>query len=181
MQTPTSLTPTLACLRTFQGIPGPEIHALVSAGRVVNIARGERLAQAGDPAGTGWLVVQGRMRLEAGTPRQSLGDVWPGELVGEHGLFGPAQTHVTDIVAASDTILLALDRGTCHATGLRNNRAMAALQRHTLMVTARRLHTLDTSRARLAAPTPQKPDVAPAEPDGQTLMGWLRGLFGGEE
>ena len=104
-------------------------------------------------------------------------------MVGEHGLFGPAQTHVTDVIAASDSVLVALDRGTCHATGLRSNRAMAALQRHMLMVTARRLHTLDGSRARLAAasrtnPTPDEPTTVPDKP---TLIDWLRGLFGGDQ
>ena len=68
MHTSASLTPTLAALRTFQGVPGPEIHALIQAGRIVEIQAGEALARTGDPAGTGWLVARGRIRLETGQP-----------------------------------------------------------------------------------------------------------------
>jgi CRP-like cAMP-binding protein len=157
---------------------------MVSAGTVVQLKAGETLVHAGSPAGTGWLVATGRMRLEAGTPSRSIGDVWPGEMVGEHGLFGPAAEHVCHVVAGMDSVVIALDRTTIQAPELRSNRAMAALQQHMLLVTARRLHTLDSSRARLQASQARtqhaKPEQAADRPDEKTLMGWLRGLFGGE-
>ena len=179
MQTPDTITPLLTALRTFQGVPAHDVHALVAAGTVVELASGETLVEAGAPSGTGWLLAKGRLRLEVATPARALGDVWPGELVGAHGLFGPSKEHVVTIIASHDSILVAMDRASCQTARLRVNRAMAALQRHMLIVTARRLSSIDSSRsqAQVGNHHPQPTHLLP--PDRTTLLGWLRSIFGG--
>ena len=180
MHSTDSITTILTALRTFQGVPAHEIHALVTAGTVVELKSGQTLVEAGQPAGSGWLLAKGRLRLEVGTPAQDIGDVWPGEIVGAHGLFGPSEIHVTTIIATQDAILVELDRANCQTPRLRVNHAMAALQRHMLLVTARRLGSLDSSRTRALASPPQPQPIQSLPPTKTTLLGWLRSIFGGE-
>ena len=174
-----SLTPVLAALKTFHGVPEAAIRDLVDAARVVELEPGQTLVEAGEPAGTGWFVARGRLRLEVGTPSRSINDVWPGEMVGEHGLFGSATTHVTKVTANTHCVLIALERSVCQSPSLRTNKAMAALQRHMLLVSARRLSAMDGNRSRVQAdPNPQSATHS-APPPAPTLFGRLRSIFGG--
>ena len=174
-----SLTPVLAALKTFHGVPEAAIRDLVAAARVVELEPGQTLVEAGEPAGTGWFVARGRLRLEVGTPSRTVNDVWPGEMVGEHGLFGSATTHVTSVTANTHCVLIELDRTTCQSPTLRINMAMAALQRHMLLVTARRLSAMDGNRSRVHADPSPTGTARSSPPAAQTLFGRLRSIFGG--
>ena len=179
---PISLIPQLLKLRTFMGASESDLRSLLDATNHRTLQRGELLAEVGEPADSAWLVVRGRLHIEVGPDSQHIGEIWPGEMVGEEGVFGVAATRVTSFRAAQDSLVLVLDRKTLDDSALASNPAMGALQRHMLRVCTRRLNALDTTRYRtdIAPHLPDQPaeDTQPAIPDSPRA--WLRALFGGD-
>jgi len=177
------LIPELLKLRPFAGVPGPALHNLLEATTSRTLTRGEVLAEAGTKADHAWLVVRGRLGLEAGSSAHSIGEVWPGEMVGEESVWGTATTRVSTIRATQDTLVLQIDRGTVGDASLAANPAMGALQRHMMRISTRRLHALDNARHRALVAshtfTEPPPDLDEAS-EPSTPLTWLRALFGGD-
>lgn len=185
MSEPMSLIPELMRLRTFAGASEADLRSLLDATTHRTVERGELLAQAGDPAKHAWLVVRGRLHIEAGAEALQVGEVWPGEMIGEEGVFGLAQTRVTSLRAVQNSLVLELDRTRIDASDLSSNPAMGALQRHMLHVCTRRLNALDLARYRATI----APDITKKSEEsyGSVLAdrpssprAWLQALFGGD-
>lgn len=135
----TSAAQALARLYLFQGVPRDELAAFVAALPEVVVARGQALCRQGEPAAQAWLVVEGCLvaRLEAGGGELVLGDVREGEVAGEAALFLPGGRHAATVLATETARCLLLDPAALD--GLRDNRALLALERHLLGCLARRV------------------------------------------
>lgn len=102
----------------------PEAWAeLLRAGHPMRFARGARLMSQGDPADHVQLLIDGRVKVWRDEPEGKkivLAVRWPGELLGERGLFG--DTRRTASVAAIDpcrTVRIRADRFDRLVRGLR--------------------------------------------------------------
>lgn len=99
------ITPdTLASLEPFAGVPAAVLEALARRARQARFAAGEVLFAAGDPP-RGWFVVlEGRVRVMAGSDdrRHVVHTEGPGGTLGEVPLFGDT-THPATGIAAEPT------------------------------------------------------------------------------
>ena len=173
------LGPALARLRGLQGVDGAALAELAAAGEPRRMEGGEALLAHGDVADRAWLLVEGRLLLRWGSDGRALGDLWPGEVVGEGALFGVPRPRTGDLVCAGPALLLGFSADALRALGPRP--AVAALQRRVLASTARRLQGVDLERRR--AGTPPSPAAPPAEPRAAepSLLQRLMGLLGVRE
>lgn len=89
---------------------------------------GDLVCRAGEPADEAWLVVRGRLRAVRGTGATAtiLGDVGPGEIVGEAALLDSGVRQAT-LIAARDTDVAVLDRAWLAAAVARSPAVLGAL------------------------------------------------------
>lgn len=133
--------PAIARLPLFSGVPAAALEQLWSQGAAVQIPRGTEAFRQGAPADHCLLVVSGRLKAwaEQGGREQPVSDVFPGELVGEAALFDPSASRTATLRAWEDSLCLRLTPA--DLARLSGSPALAALQRHMLHTTARRLRT----------------------------------------
>ncbi|MFP4147959.1 MAG: cyclic nucleotide-binding domain-containing protein [Nitriliruptoraceae bacterium] len=118
--------------------PDPEtadLGSVVADAEVVDLEPGEVLFSQGDPADAAYLVVSGRVRVlqrdRDGEITQPVGEVGPGELIGERALLADAPRNAT-IVAARRTHLARMPRAGFERLMLAEPRAMLAVTRRLL-------------------------------------------------
>jgi CRP-like cAMP-binding protein len=174
----------LARLKPFRGVDPAHVQALESAGRWQQLEAGQVVAEQGDAADSAMLLVEGRMRVRVAESERDLGDLWPGSVVGENALFGVNSTRSYSVRTVLPSRILHLRREELRQ--LAGSPAVAALQRHVIAVTARRLQTADLDmrkvwrdedQARFAASRPAEPPSAPAASTG-SLFDRLKALIG---
>jgi CRP-like cAMP-binding protein len=131
----------LSRLPLFGGVPPNSLDQLWRQGVAVQVPRGTEAFRQGAPADHCLLVVSGRLKAwaEQGDREQPVSDVFPGELVGEAALFDPSATRTATLRAWEDSLCLRLTPA--DLAQLSGSPALAALQRHMLHTTARRLRT----------------------------------------
>lgn len=131
----------LAALPLFRDVPRSELAMLLRVGQWVQIPRGGELCRQGEIADHAMFIVTGRLKawVREGTRERPVSDVWPGELVGEAGLYAAASHRTASLRAFDDSTSLRLTRAGLEAMG--GTHALAALQEHMLESMARRLRT----------------------------------------
>ena len=170
-------------LQPLRGIPDSALAALLPLGRQVEFAPGEVLIAPDQVVARALLLVRGRLAVtvEEGGQSRPVGEVWPGEIVGESALFehpGRSQVKVTAMApsAALEVTpeLLQAARGTA---------ALVALQVHLVHALSRRIRATNHGirRAWQERRAEQARKTAPVAPDPSP--GFFERLFraiGGE-
>ena len=160
----------LSALALFDEVPIPDLVHLINTCPLVEFTRGETILSEGEPADRALLVVEGSMRVFAGTSggRTMLNTVTAGSLVGEGGLMVQASKRSATLVA--DSYVRALEIRRKHFVALEGTEVLAAIQMSMLESTAWRLRRTQDQMATILqkrrpprrAATPKKKAPAPA-------------------
>lgn len=167
----------LSQLYLFRGVDRSALHELVILAPPVRFQRGVEVFAQGAPADVALLLFQGRLLASVCSAEgdTQVGDIRPGEVVGEQGLFVPGGQRSARVVAAEPSIALVLSPELMdHAA---RNPAIVALENHLLGTLARRIRR--TNQAIQQAWKAQPLESADAAPRKRTLRDRLVALFGG--
>lgn len=158
------LTPSrLQRLRVFRDVPLADLAEVCRHVKGARFDSNQVVFEEGAPADHALMVLAGRLGVSVGAARgeeRSVGDVWPGEVVGEAALFDTGGLRSATVRAY----------GTCECAVLsprlfvvaRENRAVIALERHLLQSLARRIRATNNGLERLM----QEEAVPPRGPAG---------------
>ncbi len=170
-------------LRPFRIIPAAELAELERLGHKLHFGGGQHVFREGEPADHALLLLDGRLSVAVRTaagPR-SVGDVWPGEVVGETALFNPRSTRNATVTAVVASTCLVVDEPLLGAA--RGSRALAAAQNHLLSTMAKRIRSTNLSIRRAwqeerAAKAARDRSPEPEQPH-PSLLQRLVSIFGG--
>lgn len=178
----------LSQLYLFRGVQPRALAELCALAPPVRYAAGEQVFRQRDPADVALLLVDGRLvvSVRVGEVVRQVGDVKPGEIVGEAALFSPNGHRSATVVASAPSTALKLSWYMLERAPL--NPAVIALEQHLLGALSRRIRKTNQAiqaewRHLAATPPPPPPDAQAAPlaadpPTRQTLLGRLLGLFG---
>jgi len=126
-------------LRPFRALPPRELAELERMASRVHFDLGQPVFTQGDTADYALLLLDGRLSVRVETDRgpRSVGDVWPGEVVGESGLFLPGSVRNASVLAEVASVALLIDEDFLSKT--RGTRALCVAQQHLMTTTARRI------------------------------------------
>lgn len=128
----------------FKGVPPADVNLLVSLASAQRHARGATLFREGDAADAAFLVVSGRVGvyLADGPAEQLIGEVRPGELMGEAGLLAEGSRRSATARALTDVEGLVLTADIVRALG--PSRAVVAVEMYLLQALGRRMRAANT-------------------------------------
>lgn len=131
-------------LPPLRGFPAEDLAELVSLGRELTMRSGAVVMEPGTIADHALLLVSGRLSVSVegdGGRERSVGDVWPGEIVGESAFFpGPPRRMARVRVVQGGTALALPSTFMEDASG---SRALLVLQGHLISTLARRIRSTD--------------------------------------
>jgi CRP-like cAMP-binding protein len=164
-------------LYIFKGVPRRSLQELLILAPPVTFPRDSFVFRQGQATDVALLLISGRLaaQVEAGGEIQQVGDIRPGEIVGEQGLFIPGGKRSANVVAleASSALLLTPEVMDHAAT----NPAIVKLEQQLLGTIARRIRKTNTA-IQQAWKADQESAHEPAE-SGPTMRSRLASLFGG--
>lgn len=133
------LTALLDGLPGFRGLPQGALAELALLGEPRRLRPGELLFREGDPADRALLLLSGKLAASVGqgAAARALGEVHPGELVGELALLGRGQRRSADVTAVVGGVGLLVGPDTLRRGA--SSPAVAALERQLLGTLTRRI------------------------------------------
>ncbi len=126
-------------LRPFQVLNPREVTELERLAARVHFDLGQPVFAQGDTADYALLLLDGRLSVQVETDKgpRSVGDVWPGEVVGESGLFLPGSVRNASVLAEVPSVALLIDQDFLEKA--RGTRPLCVAQQHLMATTARRI------------------------------------------
>jgi CRP-like cAMP-binding protein len=159
--------------RELLGVEAPPeaIEALCAQAPPVAFTAGDVVFRQNDPGDRALFVVEGRLRatLRSEGAERALGDVTPGDVVGETAIFVRAGHRTATVSAVEPTTCLELTRELFQRAAL--NPALVALEVHLADLLARRIAGTDALLVKAWREAGGKPDVRDR----------LLGLLGGRQ
>lgn len=176
MVDPSDPKPLLRRIPAFADLADPVLDALIAALQPRAAPTGTVVCRQGDPGDTLYLVLHGMLRVEFAEPGGEtavLGNIRPGEFLGEMALLDKSPRSAT-VTAASDCQLLVLDAAGLTALETRSPAASVALLYAITATVTRRIRQVQAHLDELAARGDDL-DAAPsaAMEGGDTVFGWL--------
>ena len=167
----------LSHLYLFRTVPPRALRELLVLAPPTRIPPGGEVFAEGAAADVALLLLSGRLVASVGHGPQSreVGDIKPGEIVGEQGLFVPGGQRSARVVAAEPSIaLLVTPELMDHAA---SNPAIVAIEQHLLGTLARRIRRTNQAiqGAWKSVPLPDQKGT----PRKKSLRDRLSALFGG--
>jgi CRP/FNR family transcriptional regulator, cyclic AMP receptor protein len=177
--TPTDIS-TLSKLYMFKSVPPASLAELCALAPPVHFLMGQAVFLQGANADVALLLIEGRLiaTVTALADDKEVGQIRPGEIVGEQGLFVEGGSRSASVIAAEPSTCLMLTPDVMdHAF---HNPAIVALEQHMLGTLARRIRGTNQAIQKVwkDVPDPNQPK-APAQAAKPTLRDRLAGLFGG--
>jgi CRP-like cAMP-binding protein len=173
-----NLSPTrLAAVPSLKRVPADDLATFANAVYGRTLARGEVLYRAGDVGTDACIVLSGRLSVTIGEGElvRVVGDLWPGDLVGEAAWFEPGATRNATVTATIDSECAVIERDAY--AHLADNLAIVALERTLLGLMAKRIRAANNRLGVTVRPIP--PAVAPtASTTGGTFRDALMRLLG---
>ncbi len=167
----------LSQLYLFRTVPQPALRKLLILAPPTRVQVGHEVFAEGATADVALLLLSGRLVATVGQGEQSreVGDIKPGEIVGEQGLFVPGGQRSARVIAAEPSVaLLVTPELMDHASA---NPAIMAIEQHLLGTLARRIRRTNQAIQHAWKATPL-PDQGGA-PRKKTLRDRLAALFSG--
>ncbi len=168
----------LARLPLFRSVPAASLEALMRAGRLRYLGIGERVLTQGEPATSAILLVSGLLEVSVATEagQHHVGEVHPGELVGEQGLFVAQGRRNATVMCNRPSRILTLTPDLLIEQ--RDSLAIVALEQHLIATIARRIRktNLEIQKAWKAA---QQEEEAAKAPASLSFRQRLRAMLGG--
>lgn len=170
----------LSSLYVFRDVPRSDLEALLSLTPPQQFDADHVLFKQGDRSDVAILVVDGKLEatIEAGGKLRRVGEIRPGEVVGENALFHPLARRSATVTALEKSRGLVISRELMDK-GM-DSRATVALETYLLGTMARRIR--QTNRTLMQAwkeSAPKETPVAEAAKAGGSLLDNLRRLFSG--
>ena len=170
----------LANLYMFRSVSRTDLSELCALAPPTTFQQGHVLFRQGQPADVALLVLEGRLVAEVsgGEAVKTVGDIRPGEIVGERALFsrGGRRSATVSAAEASRCLLLSwdsLERGA-------HNAALVAVERHLLGSLSRRIRSTNGVIQQAWKEADRVESAGAAQGDAPTtLRDRLRNLWGG--
>jgi len=167
----------LAKLPLFRGVPEASLKHLLEVCSPTRYRIAALVFEQNTMADKALLLVEGRLEVsvKSGSTHQHVGEIHPGEVVGEQALFVAAGVRNASVFANLPSTALILSPELFQSGG--TDPAIAALERHLIASLARRIRktNLEIQKAWKATRVETVEEVA--EPS--TIRDRLRSLFGG--
>ncbi|MDP6934655.1 MAG: cyclic nucleotide-binding domain-containing protein [Myxococcota bacterium] len=134
----------LGALYLFREVPKAELRKLCILAPPTRLSAGSVLFEQGESANIAMLLVEGRLEVsvQSGDQRRRVGDVRPGEIVGELALFSRGGQRSASVEAAEASKCLLLSWELLEKAS--RNQAIIALEAHLLGTMARRIRSTNT-------------------------------------
>jgi CRP-like cAMP-binding protein len=176
-----SVVAKLQSIYLFKDVPQRSLEEFIVHAPPVQFPRGSEVFRQGSPADVALLLIEGRLiaQVEAGGEVREVGEIRPGEILGEQGLFVPGGKRSATVVAAEACECLLLDRRVMDQAA--TNPAVVKLEQHLLGTLARRIRKTNQSIQqawKAEAPT-ETGAIAEATPAPTTIRQRLARIFGG--
>ncbi|MCB9763426.1 MAG: cyclic nucleotide-binding domain-containing protein [Alphaproteobacteria bacterium] len=128
-------------VQLFRLVPIEHVRRLIAAGTQVSFKPGEVVFERGELGEHALLVIEGRLSatVEGKQKLRRVGDIWPGEIVGELALLQPDVPRSATVRAAAPCQCLVVTRELLQGT--EGNLAAVALEQHMLTTMARRIRS----------------------------------------
>ena len=171
----------LSKMHLFRQVPINDLNKLVSACDVLNYKIADVICNQGDIAQNALILVSGRLEVSVRTQSsvRHVGEIFPGEIFGETGLFHSKGIRSATVMANKPSICLVLTPKFMRQVA--DNQAMVALEKHLIATMARRIRATNLAIQKAwkdsieEIPDDPTEEVEIAKP---TLLGKLRSLFG---
>jgi len=167
----------LSKLFLFRKVPTPALEELCAISKTTRFAQGSSVFEQGQPATVALLLISGHLtaEVESGSVRKRVGDIRPGEIVGEQAILSTDGIRNAHVVAREDSIGLIITPKLLKKA--RDNEAFIAIEKHLIGTLARRIRR--TNQAIQVAWKEANPTGAPSA-STPTLRERLRSLFGSD-
>jgi CRP-like cAMP-binding protein len=158
----------------FRDVPSRAVTELCILAPPVTLKMGVKVFEQGSKADIALLLTSGMLsvQVESGGESRMVGQVHPGEIVGEQALFSRGGARSATVRASQDSQALIIDWSLLESAS--DNPAMIAIERHLLGTMARRIRSTNTAIQKLWKETSKL--EAPA--DTRRFAKGLRSLFG---
>jgi len=174
-------------LHMFKDVSRRELEHLIKLCQIQQFMPGQIIFAQGSEANFAMLLVSGHIdvSIQMGTNSRHIGDIYPGEIFGEQGLFHTGGTRNAQVTAKRDSVCLVLVSQMMRDTW--NNRAIVALEQFLIATMARRIRNTNLAIQKIWKEEEQEAqhkkeqhdkEAAPTEQGG--LLGKLRSIFGGK-
>ena len=166
---------TLSSMHVFRDVPQKALSELCILAPPVNFPIGATVFEQGKTSDVALLLINGRLDVEVESrgQRREVGQVHPGELVGEQALFSRGGERSATVRASTASSCLLLSPEVMEQA--QSNPAIMAIERHLLATLARRIRRTNQEIQKIWKETG---DLQPPE-QTTTLVNRLRGLVGG--
>lgn len=134
----------LSQLPNLRGFTEDELAELIALGEERRLTAGHVLYEPGTPADEAMLLVSGRLAVSIegeGGRERNVGDVWPGEILGESAFFPGETKRTARVRVVQGGLGLALPA--TFMEDARGTRGLSVLQRHLVSTLARRVRSTD--------------------------------------
>ena len=172
-------------LHLFRNVQRKDLERLVTLCQVIKFPAGQTIFPQGGDAQNAMILVQGKLEVSVRTnsSHRHLGEIHPGEIFGEQGLFHSNGKRNATVMANKDSACLIVTPALMRETW--NNEAIVALEQHLIATMARRIRNTNLAIQKVWKDTIQddKIEKPSTENEGQqntSLLGKLRSLFGGK-
>lgn len=165
----------LTALYLFQYIEAPALDELLASSTARSLTPGEVIITEGAPADSAFLLVSGRLEARIIGGDRVLGDIRPGEIVGETALLTQGGRRGASVIALDPSEVLELTPTMMRSAA--SNPAVIALERHLLGTMVRRLRGMSLDIQKILQET-QPVEEESATPL-QTISTRLRSFFKG--
>lgn len=165
----------LAELPVFKTVPEADLAELARHLLPATMERGGALYREGEPAKDAVIVLAGRLSVSVGG--KTVGDGWPGDILGEAGLFGAGASRSATVTAMMDTDVAILTMAAMEQ--LTANRAVMALEQKLLVQMTKRFRTANARLEMADRAAAERPRPAPVKEEPQGFLASLFRIFGG--
>lgn len=174
---PMSLHPSrLTALPAFKGVPMADLTELCRYVYGRHVLRGEVLYEEDAPATDACLLLSGRLSVRLADGKV-VGDLWPGELVGDAALFDTQGRRNATVFAVMDSECAVIEPQLFAL--LPHNRAVVAIEEHLLASMARRIRAANARLEQTWRPeAPEEPKAGAAEPKKTGLRDTILRILG---
>ena len=172
----------LSKMRLFKNVPQKDLINLIKLCSPTSYAMGSVLCHQGDPAEYAMILLEGKLDVSVRSEHttRSVGEIHPGEIFGEQGLFHSSGQRNATVLAIRPSSCLKLTPKIIKTQS--SNLAMVALERHLIATMARRIRStnLQIQKAWKQESEHEAQKTTQVEEPKQSLLGRLRSLFGGK-
>ena len=172
-------------LHLFRNVQRKDLERLVMLCQVIHFPTGQTIFPQGADAQNAMILVSGKLEVSIRTnvSHRHLGEIHPGEIFGEQGLFHSGGSRNATVIANKDSACLLVTPALMRETW--NNQAIVALEQHLIATMARGIRNTNLAiqkvwKESIKEPVKENPPEESEEKQETSLLGKLRSLFGGK-